>query len=158
MGIPQILNFCEYFGRPSIHPTGPTPKGIPTIHIAHSGGGDLRLAQGATSRTNSMNWHIDGSVDPQPPGLVFLYMLECPDVGGDTVFTNTAEAYRRLSPEFQARLHGLKAEHSDVGLIEKTKKEKGRWCGQEGRFDGGAPDRQDASCYGGEGTVCESHL
>ena len=72
-----------------------------------------------------MNWHIDGSVDPQPPGLVFLYMLECPETGGDTVFTNTAEAYNKLSPAFQQRLHGLEAEHSDVGLIEATRMKGG---------------------------------
>ena len=38
-------------------------------------------------------------------------MLECPEVGGDTVFVNTAEAYKKLSPSFAERLHGLRAEH-----------------------------------------------
>ena len=97
----------------------------PEIHIAHAGGGDYRLGQIASARMTSMNWHIDGSVDPQPPGLVFLYMLECPAIGGDTVFSNTADAYRNLSPAFQQRLHGLQAEHSDVGLIAETRKKDG---------------------------------
>lgn len=44
-------------------------------------------------------------------------MLECLDVGRDTVFTSTAEAYKKLSPAFAERLHGLKAEHKiETGL------------------------------------------
>ncbi len=64
-----------------------------------------------------MSWHSDLSGDEQPAGLVFLYMLECPEVGGDTSFANMALAYDKLSPAFQQRLHGLKAEHTDVGII-----------------------------------------
>lgn len=56
-----------------------------------------------------MSWHTYSSANPQPPGLVFLYMLKCSDVGGDTVFINTAEAYKKLS-SFAERLLGLKAE------------------------------------------------
>ncbi|KAL9131997.1 MAG: hypothetical protein Q9217_000207 [Psora testacea] len=121
----EVIEYCKYFGRPSVHPVGPTPSEHPDIHIAHAGGGDYRLGQVASARTTSMNWHIDGSVDPQPPGLVFLYMLECPDTGGDTVFTNTAEAYSKLSPAFQQRLHGLQAEHCDVSLIKDTRENGG---------------------------------
>lgn len=50
--------------------------------------------------------------EKQPPGTTFLYILDGPSAGGDTCFVNQAEAYRRLSPEFQKRLHGLKAIHS----------------------------------------------
>jgi sulfonate dioxygenase len=50
--------------------------------------------------------------EQQPPGTTFLYLLDGPAAGGDTCFANQAEAYRRLSPEFQKRLHGLKAVHS----------------------------------------------
>lgn len=72
-----------------------------------------------------MNWHMDGSIEPQPPGLVFLYMLECPEVGGDTVISNQVEAYNRLSPAFQERLHGLTTEHTDLDVIETTRKNGG---------------------------------
>ena len=127
LSISQILDWCAYYGRPSIHPVGPTPaKGDhPEIHIAHSGGPDARLSTAWSRRTTSMNWHVDGSVDAQPPGLVFLYLLESPPTGGDTVFCNTAELYRRLSPEFSRRLHGLRAEHSDIDLVERTKANSG---------------------------------
>lgn len=48
----------------------------------------------------------------QPPGTTFLYILDGPTPGGDTLFGNMAAAYRRLSPAFQERLHGLQAIHS----------------------------------------------
>ena len=59
-----------------------------------------------------MTWHSDVTYEKQPPGTTFLYLLDGPIAGGDTLFANQAEAYRRLSPEFQKRLHGLKASHS----------------------------------------------
>ncbi|KAF6232118.1 hypothetical protein HO173_009712 [Letharia columbiana] len=79
--------------------------------IAHNGGGDTRLRDSYAPRTTSMSWHTDSSANPPPPGLIFLYMLECPDVGGDTVSVNTAEAYKILSRPCAERLQGLKAEH-----------------------------------------------
>ena len=120
--IPEVMAFCEYFGKPSVHPVGPSLPGYPEIHIAHSGGGDTRVEEAAAVRITSMAWHIDGSVERQPPGLVFLYMLECPSIGGDTVFTNTVSAYENLSPGFRERLHGLQAEHSDIALVDSTRK------------------------------------
>ena len=64
-----------------------------------------------------MNWHMDGSVEPYPPGQVVLWMLECPESGGDTVFCDLETAYQKLSAPMQERLHGLKAEHSDVKSV-----------------------------------------
>ena len=66
---------------------------------------------------------MDGSVEPYPPGLVVLWMLECPETGGDTVFCDLELAYQKLSAPMQERLHGLKAEHSDVkGVLEHRAK------------------------------------
>lgn len=62
--------------------------------------------------TNSVTWHSDVSYERQPPGTTFLYLLDGPTTGGDTLFANLAKAYERLSPEFKKRLHGLKAVHS----------------------------------------------
>ncbi|KAI4159515.1 MAG: hypothetical protein LQ342_006516 [Letrouitia transgressa] len=64
------------------------------------------------TRTNSITWHSDVTYENQPPGTTFLYVLDTPDTGGDTLFANQAEAYNRLSSELQKRLHGLKALHS----------------------------------------------
>lgn len=109
--ISSIVDFCKYFGPLAIFPLGPYLPNYPEIHIAHNGADDTRLRDSYAQRTTSMSWHTDSSANSQPPGLVFLYMLECPDVGGDTVFINTAEAYKKLSQPLAERLHGLKAEH-----------------------------------------------
>lgn len=79
--------------------------------IAHNGGGDTRLRDSYAPPTTSMSWHTDSSANPPPPGLIFLYMLECPDIGGDTVSANTAEAYKILSRPCAERLQGSIAEH-----------------------------------------------
>ena len=56
----------------------------------------------------------------QPPGTTILYALDIPPSGGDTLFVNMAAAYRRLSPAFRERLHGLKAAHSGYEQAESA--------------------------------------
>jgi alpha-ketoglutarate-dependent taurine dioxygenase len=63
--------------------------------------------------------------EQQPPGTTFLYILDTPEVGGDTAFVNQVEAYNRLSPALKERLHGLKALHSGVEQAEFSKSRKG---------------------------------
>ena len=48
-------------------------------------------------------------------------MLDKPGSGGDTLFVNTAEAYKRLSPPFRERLHGLKAVDSGIEQVEAAR-------------------------------------
>ena len=93
------------------------PKGYPEILINHRGAADTTVTNYFTGRINSVSWHSDSSFEAQPPGTTFLSILDGPSVGGDTLFANTAEAYRRLSPEFQKRLHGLKAMHSGKYIL-----------------------------------------
>lgn len=61
------------------------------------------------------------SYEQQPPGTTFLYILDTPETGGDTLFSNAVEAYNRLSPLFQERLHGLKATHSGIEQVAVAK-------------------------------------
>ena len=71
------------------------------------------------TRINTITWHSDVTYENQPPGTSFLYALDVPTAGGDTLFANQAAAYNRLSPEFQRRLHGLKALHSGRCLFDR---------------------------------------
>ena len=119
--IKDALDFGSYFGRHHIHPTSGAPKDYPEIHLVHRGihdkSGDLLLE----SRTSTVAWHSDVTYEKQPPGTTFLYIFDKPGSGGDTVFANTAEAYRRLSPAFRERLHGLKALHSGIEQADSAK-------------------------------------
>jgi len=110
--IQQVLDFAGYFGRHHIHPTSGAPPGYPEVHIVHRAADDTTAKDFFQNRTNSVAWHSDVTYEQQPPGTTFLYALDIPAAGGDTLFVNQAAAYRRLSPAFQERLHGLKAVHT----------------------------------------------
>ena len=123
--IANALAFGEYFGRLHIHPTLPSPAGFPEIHLAHRGAGDRSFETFFQQRISSVAWHSDVSFEAQPPGTTFLYILDQPRSGGDTVFADTVEAYNRLSPAFQERLHGLKVSHSSVQQVEASRSKGG---------------------------------
>jgi alpha-ketoglutarate-dependent taurine dioxygenase len=69
-------------------------------------------------KNSTVLWHSDVTYEEQPPGTTILYALELPDVGGDTGFANTVEAYRRLSPVLRERLHGLRGVHDGISQVE----------------------------------------
>ncbi|KAK3353888.1 hypothetical protein B0T25DRAFT_222403 [Lasiosphaeria hispida] len=115
--IEKALEFGGYFGRHHIHPTSGSPEGFPEVHLVHRGAGDNSVDQFFANRTSSVAWHSDVSYEQQPPGTTFLYILDKPETGGDTLFVDAAEAYNRLSPLFRERLHGLKATHSGIEQV-----------------------------------------
>ena len=104
-----------------IHPTSGAPKGHPEIHLVHRGTDDRSREKLLESRLSTVAWHSDVTYEAQPPGTTFLYVLDKPGSGGDTLFVNTAEAYNRLSPAFRQRLHGLKAVHSGIEQVESAR-------------------------------------
>ncbi|EWC44959.1 hypothetical protein DRE_01018 [Drechslerella stenobrocha 248] len=110
--IQEALNFGGYFGRHHIHPTSGGPKDHPQVHLVHRSIDDTSAQDFLKQHSNSLTWHSDVTYEKQPPGTTFLYLLDGPPAGGDTLFANMAEAYNRLSPEFRKRLQGLKAVHS----------------------------------------------
>ena len=110
--IQEALDFAEYYGPSHIHQASGAPKGYPKVHLVHRSANDTTASAYFETRTNSTTWHSDVAFEKQPPGTTFLYILDGPAAGGDTAFCNMAEAYNRLSPAFQERLHGLKAVHS----------------------------------------------
>ena len=110
--ISEAVEFGKYFGRLHIHPTSPAPANHPEVHLVHRGADDTTAADFLKDRTNSTVWHSDVTYESQPPGTTFLYMLDGPMAGGDTMFENMAEAYNRLSTPFQKILEGLDAVHS----------------------------------------------
>jgi len=110
--IEEALKFGGSFGRHHIHPASGAPKGYPEVHLVHRGAGDKQGANLLEQRLSTVAWHSDVTYEEQPPGTTFLYIFDKPKSGGDTMFVDQVEAYRRLSPLFRERLHGLKALHS----------------------------------------------
>ena len=61
-------------------------------------------------------WHTDESFMPRPALGSMLYMRQCPDYGGDTMFANQYLAYETLSPGMREMLDGLRVVFSDASL------------------------------------------
>ena len=108
-----------------MHPTSGAPEGHPEVHIVHRGAGDKTFDTFFAKRTSSVAWHSDVTYEQQPPGTTFLYILDKPEAGGDTLFVNQVQAYKRLSPGFKQRLHGLKAVHSGLEQAELSSRQQG---------------------------------
>jgi sulfonate dioxygenase len=88
--IQEALDFAEYYGPSHIHPASGAPKGFPGVHLVHRSASDTTVYDFFQERTNSVTWHSDVSYEIQPPGTTFLYVLDGPLAGGDTLFANLA--------------------------------------------------------------------
>jgi len=57
-------------------------------------------------------WHSDGTWREAPAMGCVLRCVECPPVGGDTMWANMALAYERLPEAVKQQIAGLRARHS----------------------------------------------
>ena len=87
-------SFMDYFGKRNYQPVSGTVKGHPGFHIIHRDGNKEEIMQFLERKTTTTLWHQDVSYEIQPPGYVMLGLLQGPDIGGDTVFTATDDAYK----------------------------------------------------------------
>ena len=56
-------------------------------------------------------FHIDSGYTPRPYKYTFLYAIELPSTGGNTLFSNMYKAYEAVPPALKAKLMGRKALH-----------------------------------------------
>jgi taurine dioxygenase len=56
-------------------------------------------------------FHIDSGYTPRPYKYTFLYALELPSTGGNTMFSNMYKAYEAVPPALKDKLKGRKALH-----------------------------------------------
>ncbi|MGE0152254.1 MAG: TauD/TfdA dioxygenase family protein [Reyranellaceae bacterium] len=107
LGDADLERFTSYFG-----PFGQEPfvDGISTEHpnvLAV-----IKEADETRKANFGGNWHSDWSFQEAPPAGTFLYALDVPPHGGDTMWANQYLAYETLSPGMQRLLDGLAAMHS----------------------------------------------
>ncbi len=57
-------------------------------------------------------WHADATWRNAPQFGAVLRCVQCPPVGGDTMWANMALAYERLPDDVKTRIEGLRARHS----------------------------------------------
>ena len=99
------VGFARRFGEPEDHPvlgSDPEHPGLVCIY--------KDLDSPPEHFENA--WHCDATWREQPPLGAVLRCLECPPVGGDTVWVNMAQAYEDLSDHIKDTIDGLYARHS----------------------------------------------
>lgn len=99
----EHLNFGREFGDLDIHPAAPHDTYPELMTIA---------TDENSARANGEGWHSDVSCQSDPPLGSILYIRECPETGGDTLFSSMIAAYDALSERMKVYLEGLEAEHS----------------------------------------------
>ena len=102
----QQVAFASRFGKPDIYPYIKSLQDYPeVIEILKTERDTVNFGGG---------WHSDTSYLPKPAMGTFLYALETPEFGGDTLFTNMEAAYQALSAPMQSMLDGLIAVNSSA--------------------------------------------
>ncbi len=101
----EHVAFAERFGPLEDHPVAGSDPGHPgLVQIYKSPDKPLERYENA--------WHSDASWREAPPLGCVLRCVECPPVGGDTLWANMAVAYELLPETVKAQIAGLRARHS----------------------------------------------
>lgn len=101
----QHVAFARRFGELEDHPVAGSDPDHPGL---------VRIYKSATSPNDRYEnaWHTDATWREKPPFGCVLRCVECPPVGGDTMWANMVEAHARLPEDIKARIAGLRARHS----------------------------------------------
>lgn len=107
--------FGEYFGRLHIHPVSYSAVGYPELFTTFRNAGTKERYEKVYADTTKLyGWHSDVSFEKYPSLFSIFVALEAPPSGGDTVFIDLREAYRRLLPTIQKFFETLTVIHSNV--------------------------------------------
>ncbi len=101
----EHVAFARHFGELEDHPVaGSDPDNPGLVRIYKSPDAPADRYENA--------WHTDATWREKPPFGAVLRCVECPPVGGDTMWANMAEAYKRLPEDVKAQIVDLRARHS----------------------------------------------
>jgi taurine dioxygenase len=97
--------FAQRFGALEDHPiVGSHPDHPGLVQINKTPEGPIDRYENA--------WHTDATWREAPPMGCVLRCIECPPVGGDTMWANMVLAYEKLPDEIKTRIATLRARHS----------------------------------------------
>ena len=101
----EHVAFARHFGELEDHPVaGSDPDHPGLVRIYKSPDVPVDRYENA--------WHTDATWRESPPFGCVLRCVECPPVGGDTMWANMALAYEKLPGDVKARIANLRARHS----------------------------------------------
>ena len=101
----EHVAFARHFGELEDHPVAGSDPDNPGL---------VRIYKSPDSPNDRYEnaWHTDATWRDKPPFGCVLRCVECPPVGGDTMWANMAEAYSRLPEDIKAKIANLRARHS----------------------------------------------
>lgn len=101
----EHVAFASHFGELEDHPVaGSDPE--------HPGLVRIYKSPDTPNDRYENSWHTDATWRENPPFGCVLRCVECPPVGGDTMWANMVLAYAKLPDEVKAKIAGLRARHS----------------------------------------------
>ncbi|MGR4869305.1 TauD/TfdA dioxygenase family protein [Variovorax sp. LARHSF232] len=101
----EHVAFARHFGELEDHPVvGSDPEHPGLVRI-------YKNPETPNDRYENA-WHCDATWREKPPFGCVLRCVECPPVGGDTMWTNMALAYDRLPQYIKDQIAPLRARHS----------------------------------------------
>jgi taurine dioxygenase len=101
----EHVAFAKRFGALEDHPiVGSDPEHAGLVRIYKS-------PENPPDRYENA-WHTDATWREAPPMGAVLRCVECPPVGGDTMWANMELAYERLPDHVKVQIEGLRASHS----------------------------------------------
>ncbi|MFJ3077342.1 MULTISPECIES: TauD/TfdA family dioxygenase [Pseudomonas] len=101
----EHVAFARRFGELEDHP-------VVGSHPEHPGLVQIHKSPETPVDRYENAWHTDTTWRENPSMGAVLRCLECPPVGGDTVWANMVVAYERLPADVKAKIEGLRARHS----------------------------------------------
>lgn len=101
----EHVAFARKFGELEDHP-------VVGSHPEHPGLVQIYKTPDSPLDRNENSWHTDATWREQPPMGCVLRCVECPPVGGDTMWVNMVMAYENLPADIKVKIEHLRARHS----------------------------------------------
>lgn len=101
----QHVAFARRFGQLEDHP-------VVGSHPDYPGLVQIYKTPDSPPERNENSWHTDATWREEPPLGCVLRCIECPPVGGDTMWVNMVEAYNQLPEDIKIKIASLRARHS----------------------------------------------
>jgi taurine dioxygenase len=101
----EHVAFARHFGELEDHPVAGSDPDHPGL---------VRIYKSPDKPNDRYEnaWHADATWREKPPFGCVLRCVECPDVGGDTMWANMVLAYEKLPEHIKTQIEGLRARHS----------------------------------------------
>ena len=101
----EHVAFARRFGELEDHP-------VVGSHPDYPGLVQIYKTPESPPERHENSWHTDATWRDKPPLGCVLRCVECPPVGGDTMWVNMAMAYDKLPDDIKTKIAPLRARHS----------------------------------------------